>query len=324
MMINTRINTRLNTRMNLVHPGSLLKQDPAFKITVDTTKAGSASDTFVLPLDGSSTYDFQVDWGDGTFESVTTNTDVTHTYAAPGEYQISISGTFPHIYFNDGGDKLKLISIDNWGSIKWQSMYRAFWGCSNMDGTYTDTPNFSNMTNMGSMFSGCSSFNQPVSNFDTSNVTHMSSVFYGCSSFNQPVSNFDTSNVTNMSYMFYGCSSFNQPVSNFDTSNVAIMRAMFYNCSSFNQDLSLFSIESVTNLVDMLKGCDINETGTTTNYDNLLVSFENQAGLYGKTGLDFHGGNSEYSATGEAARDSLTAATPGGYGWTITDDGLAT
>ena len=256
----------------LVKQGSKLNP---FKITVDTTKAGSASDTFVLPLDGTSTYDFRIFWGDGTSETVTTNTNVTHTYASAGTYQISIEGTFPHIHFNNVGDKLKLISIDAWGSIKWQSMDRAFYGCENMDGTYKDSPNFSN--------------------------------------------------VNNMDYMFRGCSSFNQPVSNFDTSNVENMNSMFLGCSFFKQDISGFSIESVTDLKNMLNGCNINETGTTDNYDDLLVSFESQAGTYSKTGLDFHGGTSKYSETGEAARDSLTLATgSGGYGWTITDSGLAT
>jgi len=39
------------------------KEKP-FKMTIDTTKAGSASDTFVLPLVNGAAYNFVVDWGD--------------------------------------------------------------------------------------------------------------------------------------------------------------------------------------------------------------------------------------------------------------------
>ena len=41
-----------------------------FKFLVDTRLAGSASDTFVLPLVSSGTYDFEVDWGDSTTDTI--------------------------------------------------------------------------------------------------------------------------------------------------------------------------------------------------------------------------------------------------------------
>ena len=106
--------------------------DPRFKITIDTTKAGSANDTFVLPTTEAG-YDAYVDWGDGGAEQNITGTpgNVSHTYAAPGSYQVKIRGTFPRIYFNNAGDKLKLMTIDNWGNVEWSSMQNAFYGCAN-------------------------------------------------------------------------------------------------------------------------------------------------------------------------------------------------
>jgi hypothetical protein len=50
-----------------------------FVSTWDTTQAGSASDTIVLPMTAGAT----VDWGDGNID--TTN---THTYAAGGTYTV--------------------------------------------------------------------------------------------------------------------------------------------------------------------------------------------------------------------------------------------
>lgn len=265
---------------NILIPGSTDgtgDDSEPFKITVDTTKPGSADDTITLPLDGSLTYDFDIDWGDENTETITSNADITHIYSSPGVYQISIKRIFPRIVFGDGVDKEKLISIDNWGDIIWSSMQDSFRGCKNMNGMYSDAPNLNNVISLRHMFAYCNSFNPE-----------------------NPCLNCDTSHIENMGYMFYSC-------------------------NSFKQDISGLSIESVTDVSGMLGYTDINETGTTTNYDNLLISFENQAGLYNKTALGFNGGNAQYSSTGETARNNLTkAVVDGGYGWVITDGGLIT
>lgn len=68
-----------------------------FRILVDTTKAGSAADTFVLPLNPALTYAFWADWGDGVQEFVDNATvgfpNITHVYPAPGTYVINIEPT---------------------------------------------------------------------------------------------------------------------------------------------------------------------------------------------------------------------------------------
>ena len=64
---------------------------------------------------------------------------------------------------------------------------------------------FRSVTNMSTMFSRATSFNQPLTNFDTKNVTNMSGMFYGATSFNQPLGSFKIDNVTYMSNMLSGC-----------------------------------------------------------------------------------------------------------------------
>ena len=230
--------------------------DTRFKITIDTTKEGSANNTFVLPTAGAGTYNYFVDWGDGgAEENVVANTSQTHVYAAPGTYQIKIRGTFPRIYFNNIGDKAKLMTIDNWGNIIWSSMLSAFYGCYRVQGVWIDVPNTAEVTNMSYMFRGCSAFNQSVANFNTAKVTNVASVFYGCTVFNQSLANFNTAKVTNMASMFHNCSAFNQSVANFNTAEVTDMSSMFHNCSAFNQSVANFNTAKVTNMASMFRGC---------------------------------------------------------------------
>jgi len=106
------------------------------------------------------------------------------------------------------------------------------------------------------VFYGASSFNQPLTSFDTSAVTDMGYMFYGASSFNQPLTSFNTSAVTNMNAVFFHASSFNQSLTSFDTSAVTDMEAMFYGASSFNQPLTSFNTCSVTTMRYMFDGAN--------------------------------------------------------------------
>jgi surface protein len=55
-------------------------------------------------------------------------------------------------------------------------------------------------------------------------------MFCGCTSFNQPLNNWNVSNVTNIRWMFDNCKSFNQDISNWDVSNVTGKLDMFDRC----------------------------------------------------------------------------------------------
>ena len=70
-----------------------------------------------------------------------------------------------------------------------------------------------------------------ISGWDVSNVTDMSSMFYGCTYFNQNISSWDVSNVIGMSYMFAWCESFNQDLSNWNVSKVRFIGGVFTGCS---------------------------------------------------------------------------------------------
>ncbi len=405
----------LNNKI-LKNNGKILKEkwsESSFNITVDTTQTGVSNNDQFQFTGAMGEYDvlaFQNETEVASFNNLVDETTIT--LPSSGTYQLKVFpkevNGFHKIAFNNGGDKLKLMSLDNWGDIVWSNCNSMFYGCQNMVGTYTDNPNASNVismysmfrnaflfnsplnfdtsnvtsmdrmflratsfnqplnfdtsnvtsmfgmffeasafnqplnfdtsnvTSMDSMFSRATSFNQPL-NFDTSNVTSMIDMFRGASSFNQPLNfdtsnvtimfgmfrdaslfnqplNFDTSNVTSMTNMFLRATSFNQPL-NFDTSNVTSMINMFRGASSFKQSLANFNIENVIDLTFILTGTDINETGTTTNYDETLNSFSNQNV---NPGLSFLGGNAEYSTVGQVGRNDLI----NNDNWTISDGGL--
>ena len=58
----------------------------------------SDDNQITIPTFPGETYNYSVDWGDGT-TSENVAGDITHTYEAPGTYTIEISGDFPRIFF---------------------------------------------------------------------------------------------------------------------------------------------------------------------------------------------------------------------------------
>ena len=69
-------------------------------------------------------YDFWVDWGDGTLIENFTGGNPSHIYAYPGTYEVQVVGVFPHFNLGKGTreNAAKLISIDQWGDIVWEDM----------------------------------------------------------------------------------------------------------------------------------------------------------------------------------------------------------
>jgi len=227
--------------------------DPAFKMTIDTTQAGSASDTFVLPLASGSVYDFDIDWGDGSSETITTSTNVTHVYDTAGEYQIAITGDFPRIFFNNTGDRLKLMSIDNFGDIVWGSTLEgAWWGCNNMVINASDVGNFGGVTSFFRTWNACSSLTSfPL--IDTSSGTTFQSAWSNCSSLTSfPL--IDTSSGTNFFFCWNACSSLTSfPL--IDTSSGTNFSFAWQSCSSLTS-FPLIDTSSGTNFSFAWNGCN--------------------------------------------------------------------
>ena len=205
-----RINNAFVTGIVTAASGPTASSDD-FVITVKTDNPGTSPDTqFTIPTTGSG-YNYNLDCDDdGVHEATGVTGSTTCVYTSPGTYTVRIkdntgSGTgFPRIYFNNSGDKDKLLTIEQWGTGQWTSMRRAFYGCSNLAGQATDVPNLSNVTDMNNMFANATAFNQDIGGWDTSNVTILSAMFAYASDFNQDIGGWYVSSLTNATYMFYG------------------------------------------------------------------------------------------------------------------------
>jgi len=215
-----------------------------------------------------------------------------------------MSAMFRHAFdFNQNIDNWDVSNVTNMSSMF--SRARTF----NQDLSAWDV---SAVTDMSAMFSRTSAFNQDLSTWDVSAVTDMYQMFSRTSAFNQDLSAWDVSSVTNIGTMFLGATAFNQDLSTWDVSSVTYMSNVFSGATTFNQDLSSWDVSAVKNMGLMFRGVTL----STANYDALLLGW---SALSLQSGVTFSGGDSQYSATSQAARDTLT----NDYNWTVTDGGVA-
>ena len=102
-----------------------------------------------------------------------------------------------------------------------------------------------------------------IENLNTEKVTNMVSMFSGCSALTSlDVSNFNTQNVEDMSIMFENCSALSSlDLSKFNTANVKNMEDMFKECRKLSLlDLSNFNTERVKDMSSMFSGCSTLQT----------------------------------------------------------------
>ena len=219
---------------------------PDFISTWDTTQAGSASDTIVLPMTAGNT----VHWGDGN-----TDTTNTHTYAAGGTYTVTIEGAVNTFRFGNSGDRRKIIDISNWGGFDIFAD-AIFYGCNNLDISATDYPIIST-TRFWYMFSSCALTSPNLNSWDVSSVNNFDNCFRINTNFNTDLSGWDMSSATNLQYMFRN-TSFNHDISNWDVSGVITFSNMFLSCS-FDQPIDNWDVSGGQNFESMFNGSNFNQ-----------------------------------------------------------------
>jgi hypothetical protein len=127
-------------------------------------------------------------------------------------------------------------------------MYRAFEGASNLQIPATDTPNFSNVTRMDSMFRGADFASPDTSGWDTSSVVSMAYMFAETIVANPDTSAWNTSSVTDMNSMFLFSDFASPDTSGWDTSSVVSMASMFAGAPLAAPNTSNWNTQSVTDM----------------------------------------------------------------------------
>jgi surface protein len=270
--------------------GSTTTFTPAFVSTWDTTKTGTSNSyQITLPLVSGGTYNFVVDWADGSTNTITTynNSNITHTYATSGIKTVSITGTLIGWAFANAGDKLKITNISQWGPFNLGTVSNysasgggAFYGASNLTVTAKDLMDLTGVTNLNGLFYGCSSltsvpninswnvanitslgntfrgtaFNSDISSWNTASVTVFGNLFYGNSAFNQNIGGWNTANGTSLNYMFSGATAFNQNIGSWNTAKVTTMNYVFQGATAFNQNINSWNTANVTSMSGMFYG----------------------------------------------------------------------
>ena len=155
-----------------------------------------------------------------------------------------------------------------------------FYGCENLNLTATDSLDLQGTTDLHGTFMDCSNLgnNGNMSKWDTSKITNMGSMFTRATTFDQDITTWNTSRVNSMSYMFFGASSFNQPIGNWETQNVETFLYMFNGATSFNQSLN-WDVSRAMNMNNMFSGASsFNQpigSWNTTNVNNVGYMFAN-------------------------------------------------
>lgn len=194
----------------------------------------------------------------------------------------------------------------SFAKVKPVSCFQWFYECENLTEIEgIDNLNTEEVTDMASMFNGCSSLTSlDVSRFNTDNVTDMNCMFYNCSSLTSlDVSKFNTAEVKNMSWMFNACySAASLDVSNFHTGNVTDMNCMFYYCRALTSlDLSRFDTEKVHDMSYMFYLCDnlttiyASDKFVVTNVESDAFMFNECLKLKGAIEYDENKTNSSYA-----------------------------
>ena len=249
-----------------------------------TVYTGStANNQIKLPLEVAGTYKFTVQWGDGTSSLITVwnQAETTHTYPAPGDYTVTITGFIKGWDFGQGGpvapttgDMRKLLTITQFGCLRLVThldptptqFWGTFYGCTNLTLTgVTDMPNFKGtVSTHGFLRLAASITNIPnINKWDVSKIQIFRSMLREMPLFDGNIGNWNTRSATNFiailagSYSVAPYGSFNNggsdSIKNWNTSNLIEMATAFGAQPLFNQEIGNWDVSNVTNMTSLFQ-----------------------------------------------------------------------
>ena len=194
---------------------------------IGTWRTKGSNQEIQLPLVEDYQYNFTVDWGDGTSDTVTSHNDSDrkHIYANAGTYEVRITGLMEAWSFDGARRQNRILSVSNLGDMGWKNLKEAFDGCEHL--TEVSGGNVSNVTTMDAMFQDAAQLaTTNISHWNISQVTDMRQMFNGARRANPDMSQWDFGKVGNMKRMFSGVT---LPTSTYSTMLQRIRATTQYN-----------------------------------------------------------------------------------------------
>lgn len=137
---------------------------------------------------------------------------------------------FPGIYFNNVGDKLKLMEVQNWGTGRWYTFLGAFHGCNNMRITATDsaTAKTAGVSVWDRAFTTCTSLTS-FPHMDMSGGVNFTSCWNGCNNITALPGTLDFSNGTTFTFCWTGMASLTSFPSTYNFNKATTIRGAWSN-----------------------------------------------------------------------------------------------
>lgn len=256
--------------------------------------------TIELPLVSNGTYNFVVNWGDGTTNTITNYSQRFHTYTTSSllwAYDITLTGQVDGFSYRAlSTDQKKLLDrIYSWGAIKFINNVTEgnsdglFVNCVNLKmDTCVYAPNLGTITSLDNCFDGCTKLGKVggLEYWNVSNIIGMYRMFANTSPLlglvntpnppPQDLSSWNTSNVTYMDEM-YMSSRLNHNVGNWNVTGVTNMYRMFYGAVAFNNggsdSIKNWNTSSVNDVFQMFySAITFNQPLTNFNFTNVTIT----------------------------------------------------
>jgi hypothetical protein len=308
--------------------------DPNFIIEVDTTNSGVSNNDQFQFTGAVGNYNVEAYQGGSQVASFTSLVnEETITLPSSGIYELKIipKPNFDKFTFDNVGDKNKLLEILQWGlyGVNEPDQGKAFFGCNLTQitdgGAWFDVvTDGSFMFNNNSLTSLPAGMELPLLTdgslmFNSNNLNSLPAgmelplltdgfAMFNSNNLNSLPAGMELPNLTNGPIMFRNNSLTSLPA--------GMELPLLDNGGSMFRGNSLTSLPAGMELPNLIDGANMfrGNTINTERYSQLLIDLEANNN---NNNVEFHGGDSQYNAQGEVARNALISR-----GWTITDGGL--
>ena len=286
-----------------------------FIIKIDTS-LGSGTNQFHFNPEFTNTVDFDIDWDDNNFETVTTPAPITHVYSTPGIYTIKFNlirnVSIVQYRFWLSNDKQKIIEVLNWGSVYPSEFYRAFNGCSNLTKLATDDLIITNSAREAFASSGVQA------GFDNLKINGTARNFLKDCPWNGNVQNWDLTTTTDLESCFKN-SNFTGYGLNTTICSPSYCRGSFMDTPLITCDIGHWDMTNCFEFLDMFRRSTLNDN----DYRNILIGWTGWNGttatkiLKSNRSCNFANARYEIGGQSEDVRNYLINT----LNWTISDGG---